>query len=130
MAHKNVKEKRMHAVARPEIGPSAFLTEVGAVLKIGSGIYKTVKTVTDDLQGELVTRICILDSRTTQKHHEIQVKIENHARSGTYVESVGIQIPKMKKADAFLTKDGVNLSSRLFVEPGGLGDEDDVPGLN
>jgi hypothetical protein len=86
-----------------------------------------VKTVSDDLQGELVTRIRILDSHAIAKYHEIQVKIENHARSGTYVESVGIQIPKMKKADAFLTKDGVNLSSKLFVEPGGLGDEEEKP---
>jgi hypothetical protein len=126
MAHKNVKDKRMRAVVINEIAPSAFLTEVGAVLKIGGGIYKTVKTVSDDLQGELVTRICIPDSRATPKHHEIRTRIENHSRSGTYVESVEIQIPKMKKADAALTKDGVNLSSKLFVEPGGLGDEEET----
>jgi hypothetical protein len=122
MAHKNVKEKRMRGVVINELGPSAFLTEVGAVLKIGGGIYKTVKTVSDDLQGELVTRIRIPDSRATQKHHEIRMRIENHSRSGTYVESVEIQVPKMKKADASLTKDGVNLASKLFVEPSGLGE--------
>jgi hypothetical protein len=115
----------MRAVVANELASSAFLPEIGAVLKIGSGIYKTVKTVTDDLQGELVTRICILDSYATLKHHEIRLRIENHSRSGTYVESVGIQIRKMKKADASLTKDGVNLSSKLFVQRDGLGDEEE-----
>lgn len=116
MAKKSAGLRTVTAVYKP---PTAFLTEAGAVLKLGTGIYKMAEEVGEAV--ELITRISITDSYANAGQHDVTVKIENRGQSGTYIESLDVRIPKMKSGDKPLTKDGTNLAAEFYVRRGTLG---------
>lgn len=93
-------------ILREKHGPKAILLEAEGIMKGTEGVFNVVDKVVDAFEGDTIFSVFVRDSFATQDKHKIDLSIKNATGHGLYIESVSVRIPKPKKEDSAITKDG------------------------